>query len=235
MQRDTIVRNLLEENKLSEAYLICLENIISMENPGLSRDVMCYRILDALFEKSHNIFMSLWKEEQHFIKDKELISMFQKKNERFQKQKNYKISVFDFKSEKEQEILGDFWDILKEKYKGKVLYIDIWTTWCGPCRSEIPYAIELHEYYKNKPLAFVNICMSSNKDVWEETIKKNHIAGDNYYLNKSQARLFRDKIHFQGYPTYLIIDKNGILTDESAPRPSSDKKIKAKLDKLLEE
>ena len=161
--------------------------------------------------------------------------MFQKKNERFQKQKNYKISVFDFKSEKEQEILGDFWDILKEKYKGKVLYIDIWTTWCGPCRSEIPYAIELHEYYKNKPLAFVNICMSSNKDVWEETIKKNHIAGDNYYLNKSQARLFRDKIHFQGYPTYLIIDKNGILTDESAPRPSSDKKIKAKLDKLLEE
>ena len=130
--------------------------------------------------------------------------------------------------------MGDFWKILKEKYKGKVIYIDIWATWCGPCRGEIPYAIELHEYFKGKHIAFANLCLSSNKNEWKKIVKNNNIKGDNYYFNKAQSQLLRNKLQFKGYPTYLILDKKGNLVDKDAPRPSSGERIKKILNKWNE-
>ncbi len=64
-------------------------------------------------------------------------------------------------------------------------------------------------------------------------IKENHIKGDNYFFNADETAILREESKFQGYPTYMIIDKDGIIIDRNAPRPSSEKEIKERLNRLL--
>lgn len=233
MQKDSVVKRLLEEKELLEANRICLDNICRYEKPGLSRDVMCFRILNALRESSYPDFLKLWENADIFIHDKTLISLMKEKIDLTKRLKIYGVSLLEPASKEEQEITGDFWEKLKEKHKGEVLFIDLWATYCGPCREEIPHAIKLQEYYKSKHIVFVNICMSSDKIAWKNAIDKQHIAGENYFLNIAQTQLLSNKLNLRGYPTYLIMDKNGCLVDKDAPRPSSGTEIKSILDKWV--
>lgn len=232
---DTINKNLIDNGLYNEAYKNALNDIINSISVGLSRDIMCYKLLTELFNESHEDFKNIFVDIGSYIKNPILINELDKKLSDFEKQTDIDIAYFDPVSDKEMEITGNFWSKLKEKYKGKVIYIDIWATWCGPCRMEIPFAIELHEFYNDKDVAFVNLCMSSDKTDWQEMIKKSNITGDNYFFNEDQTRLLRNTLQYEGYPTYLIIDKNGILVDNNTYRPSSGDKIKKILNKYIDE
>ena len=232
--QDTVTLNLLQQGENIDAYQRSINTIISNVEKGLSRDIMCYKLLLALFNESFEDYEVVSKKIDVYIENETLKSvLFEKENE-YKKQKALDISFLDPETNEEKEITGDFWKELKRKYKGKVVFVDIWATWCGPCRGEIPHAIELHEYFKGKEIAFVNLCLASNKNEWEKMIKNSNIKGDNYFFSKPQTQLLRDKLQFEGYPTYLIIDKQGNLVNKNAPRPSSGEKIKQVLNDLIE-
>jgi len=99
--------------------------------------------------------------------------------------------------------------------------------------SEISYSIELQKFYKDKPIAFVNLCLFTNKDDWEKVIDKSHFTGDNYFFNEDESNYIKDQLKFAGFPTYMIIDKNGNLIDKNAPRPSAGDEIKNLLNKMI--
>ena len=137
----------------------------------------------------------------------------------------------------EQENDTSFLNVKKkyiDKYLGKVIYIDVYATWCGPCREEIPYAKVLHNEFKNKDVVFLNLCAESNEETWKKLIEHNNIKGENFLLTnaeyKSLSRLYR----INGYPTFILIDKNGNVVNSEAPRPS-EKKINDIIDGLLKE
>ncbi|MDE5794864.1 MAG: TlpA family protein disulfide reductase [Muribaculaceae bacterium] len=96
---------------------------------------------------------------------------------------------------------------LTEKHKGKMVFIDIWNTWCGVCISDI----QEHEQFKGKyadDVAFVYLAdESSQESVWNERIKK--ITGDHYRLPQLQMQALMQKFSFTGFPSYILIDKNG--------------------------
>jgi len=232
--QDTITLNLLQKGENTDAYQRCLNKIISDVEKGLSRDIMCYKVLLALFNESFEDYEIVSQRIDTYLENETLKSvLFEKENE-YKDQKALDISYFDPETNEEKEIAGDFWKELKRKYQGKVVFVDIWATWCGPCRGEIPHAIELHEYFKGKEIAFVNLCLASTKGEWEKMIKNSNINGDNYFFSKPQTQLLRDKLQFEGYPTYLIIDKQGNLVNKNAPRPSSKERIKKLLNEWIE-
>ena len=94
------------------------------------------------------------------------------------------------------------------KYKGKTVFIDIWTTWCGPCRYGHKEMAPLKEELKDKDIQFVYITSSSSpyKD-WKDMIGE--IPGDHYYLTQAQQDAIFSHFGTSGYPTYAIYAPNG--------------------------
>ena len=127
----------------------------------------------------------------------------------------------------------DFIAYIKDKYKGKVIYMDIYATWCGPCRREMANAEKLHEKYADKDVAFVYACQSSDLEKWAPMGDEFHLEGDNYYFDDASSREFMGKASLNGYPTYLLFDKEGKLVTRTAPRPSAILDGNGTLDELL--
>jgi len=74
-------------------------------------------------------------------------------------------------------------------------------------------------YFKDKDVIFINLCLASDVGTWEPTITKHNIDGENYYLGNNATDLFIGEYNLRGYPSYLIIDKTGAIHNP-APRPS---------------
>lgn len=119
--------------------------------------------------------------------------------------------------------------------KGKVLYVDFWATWCGPCIRELPYAEQLKNKFKDREVAFVYISVDDNPMEWENFLNtKLHSPPDSALhlfangLSSETGKLYNIK----GVPRYLIIDANNIITDSNAKRPS-DPGITTDIEKAL--
>ena len=231
--QDSTSLSLFSEGKIIDAYTRVLNKIVGSEKKGLSRDIMCFGLLNGLMEESYEDFVEVLEEAKECIDCQLLQEALFLNKANYENQIAMNIASLDYGSTEEKEIVGDFWKELKEKYSGKVVYLDIWATWCSPCREEIPYAIELHDYFKDKDIAFVNLCLSSEKVGWEQMIVDHNITGDNYFFNQSQSQLLFSKLKLSGFPTYMIIDQKGNIIDKHAPPPSSNDEIRGILVNMI--
>jgi len=108
--------------------------------------------------------------------------------------------------------------------KGKYVYIDVWATWCGPCKREIPALQALEKEYHGKNIEFVSISVDQNKDAWTKMVAEKKLGG--IQLHFGGDRSFSKAFAINGIPRFILLDPNGNVVDPDAPRPSSDK-IKA--------
>ena len=118
--------------------------------------------------------------------------------------------------------------------KGKYVYIDLWATWCGPCRAEIPFLQKAEQKYHGKNIEFVSISIDKLKDheKWKKFVADKNLGGVQLFADKDWESEFVVKYGVTGIPRFILIDPNGNVVSADAPRPSSPE-LEAKLDTLL--
>lgn len=114
--------------------------------------------------------------------------------------------------------------------KGKYIYIDVWATWCGPCRGELPALKELEEKYAGKDIHFVSMSCDKNKKAWEDMVKKEEMKG--IQLHMGTDKTFMDAYLINGIPRFILLDRDGNIISANMTRPS-DPKTAEKFDELL--
>lgn len=121
-----------------------------------------------------------------------------------------------------------------ESFKGKYVYIDIWATWCGPCRAEIPYLQKTEEEFHDKNIAFVSISIDKQSDFkkWETMVKEKNLGGVQLIADNDWNSDFTKSFGVRSIPRFILIDPNGKVVNAVAARPS-DPELKKVLNQLL--
>lgn len=104
-------------------------------------------------------------------------------------------------------------------FKGKYLYIDMWATWCGPCKREMPYLKELENKMEGKNITFLGLSIDEDKVAWEKMVKSGELSGVQLLLGRG-SRFQRD-YNINGIPHFILIDPDGKIINPKAVRPSS--------------
>jgi len=104
--------------------------------------------------------------------------------------------------------------------KGKVVLVDVWATWCGPCKAQIPHLKKLEEELRDKNIAFVSISVDEekDKDKWTNFVEKEQLAGIQLYAKGWSD--FAKYYDIKAIPRFLVFDQNGKLVTVDSPRPS---------------
>ncbi|WP_282135773.1 TlpA family protein disulfide reductase [Seonamhaeicola maritimus] len=111
--------------------------------------------------------------------------------------------------------------------KGKYVYIDVWATWCGPCKYEIPFLQKVEEQYHDKNIHFVSLSVDKqeDKDKWKSMIAEKELGGIQIISDNDFNTDFVNNYKIRGIPQFILIDPQGNIVQANAPRPSDEKLI----------
>lgn len=109
-----------------------------------------------------------------------------------------------------------------EALKGKVLYVDVWATWCGPCLAELPHLESLQEKFKpSDNIVFMSVSIDQNEEPWRKMLEDKKMKGLQVFAPGAWNAEIITNYKIQGIPRFIIIDKEGKMVDGNAPRPSN--------------
>ena len=118
-------------------------------------------------------------------------------------------------------------------FKGKVIVIDVWATWCGSCLKNMPKFMELINSFKeNKDVVFFTVSTDSDelREKWLAAIEKHKMGGMlNLTPERNSTPQFEEKYFVSSVPRYIVIDKEGKIVSAFAPKPGKE------LEKIIKE
>ncbi|MBQ2436073.1 MAG: TlpA family protein disulfide reductase [Bacteroidaceae bacterium] len=126
------------------------------------------------------------------------------------------------KSSDDVEGMSDGEKILRkliEPYKGKFILLDVWGTWCGPCKAALAKSQEEYEHLKGYDIVYLYLANRSDEESWKNVIKEYNVTGDNvvhYNLPAEQQTAIEHFLGVNSFPTYKLIDRNGNILDVNA-------------------
>lgn len=102
-------------------------------------------------------------------------------------------------------------------FRGKYVYLDLWATWCRPCRDEIPFLEKMMEEMDKQGVQVISISIDEDKATWEKMVSSERLKGVQLIAEKNAVL---DGYNLKTIPRYVIIDPNGKIVSSNAERPS---------------
>ena len=122
-------------------------------------------------------------------------------------------------------------------FRGRVVYLNVWATWCAPCRAEIPHKKRVEEHFAgNENIVFVSVSVDHLRDLqrWRDFVASHELGGVQLHGNIEGPTNIRTLYGITGIPRFMLFDKQGNIVSTDAPRPSSPEIIPL-LTRLLEQ
>ena len=120
-----------------------------------------------------------------------------------------------------EDLNGKVWTLAD--FRGRYVYIDMWATWCAPCRQEMPYLKQLEAQFKDAEIVFLGLSVDSDKTKWEKMVRSGDLTGTQLYLGTKSN--FQEAYKIEGIPRFILLDKNGVIISNDMSRPSDPKTV----------
>ncbi len=105
-------------------------------------------------------------------------------------------------------------------FKGSLVYVDVWATWCGPCKAEIPYLKTLEQDYHEQNIVFLSVSVDTDKDQWLKMVEEKALSGVQLWAD-GWSQITKDYAIF-GIPRFMLFSEDGKVISNDAPRPSNE-------------
>jgi thiol-disulfide isomerase/thioredoxin len=116
-------------------------------------------------------------------------------------------------------------------FKGKVIYIDLWASWCAPCREETPFLEAVYDQYKNDSrIAIISIAVADGRQAWLNALKKDKPTWLQLIDSEGKVQAAYNAIMI---PRFVIINKKGEIVNFNAPQPSRKDELVRLLEKEM--
>ena len=102
------------------------------------------------------------------------------------------------------------------QFKGQVVLLDFWASWCVPCINDLPYLRKVKEKTADWPVVFLNISLDSDEDDWREAIDKHEIKG--VHVRAGSGSDVAKSYQVMGIPTYYLVDSQGLIVEHPGVR-----------------
>lgn len=209
----------IEKEDFDSIYYLELAKVMSQEELNINIfDDLDYRLKSF----NANYYETKTYVIENYLKDNALKTQLEKAYQALLKdlEQGYApgLNMLNYGSdENSDKTLQDILDI----YKGKVIYLDIWASWCGPCKKELPYSKKLKAKFAGQDVAFIYLSTDRKLADWENILKLMQLEGEHYRASRGIHKFLATEYNLQYIPHYIIFDKEGKLVKNNAPRPSS--------------
>ncbi len=197
----------------------------SIQNEKIKETLIFETIMDygrydgfAKIENEYQDFIATAKNEKNLAKAKEVHEIWDNLSA------GKPAPKFEYPNQKEEMVS-------LESFLGKYVYIDVWATWCGPCRAEVPAFKKLEAEYHGKNIAFLSVSVDDNKDAWLKFINDKKLEWPQLHTGGWLCSITED-YYINSIPRFILIDTEGKIINASAARPSSEE-IRPLLNELL--
>ena len=200
-----------------------LRTLASVKHTPALHDIYLARLLYALIDdlrKPLSPAVMEWMENEIQLPAAKALIMGL--NDKYLALQHREFSAASLKSANDVKGVSDGEKILRkliEPYKGKFILLDIWGTWCGPCKRALAKSQEEYERLNPYDIVYLYLANRSDEESWKNVIKEYNVTGDNvvhYNLPAEQQTAIEHFLGVNSFPTYKLIDRDGNILDVNA-------------------